>query len=385
MTTKDEADRFLADCVRRSLAGQKVRGWPADWRNDEDLIFVTERADLHGIGALLGASTGSLDHWPTAVRERIAELTRLAALWEMTHKSAVASAIGSLAESGILSVVMKGTALAYQYYADPCARRRGDTDLLIRPEDLEGARKCLDAQGFVLRRSPHGLRFQETWQLKVAGEFLHSIDLHWVATDRPVLQKVLPSEDFWKNTHPLEQLSVDARAPEPAIALIHGAINMLWHQERGFGTDSERVLNERRLIWMVDFALIFSGFDDDDWRRLLALAEDRHLFGIVRIALDAARSVSIIPCPAWAEALIAQAQDVSPVERYVTSKSRASDLVADIRASDSLSLKLRLVLDAAFVPRDDLIRQYPSLSTWPTFALQMRRYARIFDGRQRGN
>jgi hypothetical protein len=57
-----------------------------------------------------------------------------------------------LETQGILPLVLKGLALAYQYYPDPALRAVSDIDLLLRPSEVHAAVRALQRAGFTLER-----------------------------------------------------------------------------------------------------------------------------------------------------------------------------------------------------------------------------------------
>lgn len=302
----------------------------------------------------------------------------MAALWEEMHRVAITRLIAALASAGVPTLLMKGTALAYLYHDDPAVRRRGDTDLLIRPRDLERTRELLTARGCERREDPHGLFFQETWEIDCGAGLIHSLDLHWEPADRPILQQVLRSDEFWAASIPVPRLCREARAPDPVLMLAHGAINQAWHVARGFFVDGERIVGGRRLIWSVDYARLAAGFTPDDWSRLVQFCHDRQISSVVLSALaGAVADIGFMPPPV---PLTQLAQDTrpSPAARYIAAPDRLSDLLADIRNADTWSVRARFITSMIFAPRSHLESKYPHLANWPTLALQFRRYAGAF-------
>ena len=68
---------------------------------------------------------------------------RMRTVREWTCRDEIARVLGSLADQGIVPVLIKGAPLAYTVYDDPSLRPRGDTDLLVRPEEVQQARRIL--------------------------------------------------------------------------------------------------------------------------------------------------------------------------------------------------------------------------------------------------
>ncbi len=337
-------------------------------------VTVAERLEFHGIAVLLHESGHRFEGWPQDVAAGLRAEARLAVLWEEMHRRIVVDLIGKLASENIASLVMKGTALAYLYHDDPATRRRGDTDLLIHRKDLDATRAVLEKLGAYHRNDPHGLFFQETWLIERGTRSLHSIDLHWEPADRPVLQKILRSDEFWAGCVPVPRLCADARAPDPVLMLVHGAINQLWHTARGFFANDTTVTGGRRLIWSYDYSRLAEGFDHHQWHRLVTFCREREISIIVHRALDGARRDLCLTIPQDVLDQLAHDQRPSGAYLYVTTPDHLSDMWADIRTSDTVSEKLHILLSLIFPPRSHLERKYPDAHRWPTFLLHLRRF-----------
>jgi Uncharacterised nucleotidyltransferase len=370
----DKADRFLADCTRAALAGGTAPPWPDHWVDAAAHDAVAARIGFHGIAVLLGERPGALDGWPLPVADAVRDEMRLAALWEATHRARVVDVIDRLAEAGIAAMVMKGTAVAYLHYGEPATRRRGDTDLLIHTADLAQARTVLATAGGYRRDDPHGLNFQETWQIDCGAGIVHSIDLHWEPADRPVLQKLLQSDRFWSGRVAVPRLSPDVGAPDPVLLLLHGAINQAWHEARGFNVDGDTVVGGRRLIWAVDYQRITAGFSAKDWRNLAEFCEQHDAAAIVNAALGGAQRDLGLPVPPDVLERLRKAATGSPTYAYITQGGVLSEFARDFVAAADTSVRLRLLHSIAFAPRSHLLRKYPHQSRWPTVLLQLRRY-----------
>lgn len=375
MTIIEAADRFLADCVRQAATNSEWPQWPEARNSLEFSNTIRQRAELHGISVLLARNPSELSKWPGAIAEKIREEARLAGLWEEIHKSAIAKLVEALSDNGINSVVMKGTALAYLYYDDPAMRRRGDTDLLIDEGDLEATRNLFAQSGHERREDPYGLCYQETWLIDCGPGIIHALDLHWQPADRPTLQRILKGEEFIASARALPRLSASAQAPDPVVMLVHGAINQAWHVARGYLVDEERIKGGRRLIWSVDYSLLTAQFTRTEWEQLTALCESRDAAKVVHTALQGAVQDLSINVPEGVMATLENAGQSSKTFDYIAKADTLSDLIADLAAAGDAETRVRLLMMSAFAPRRHLTEKYPELSHWPTFALQLRRYA----------
>ncbi len=373
MTATEQADEFLASCLRNVLARKPSLPWPDDWHDPAIHETVAQRSEFHGIAVLLHQSGYIFEGWPEDVAGAVQTEARLAGLWEEIHRHTIADLIGRLARESVPTLIMKGTALAYLYHDDPATRRRGDTDLLIHREDLDRTRAVLEAVGAYRRSDPHGLFFQETWLIERGAQSLHSVDLHWQPADRPVLQKILRSQEFWAGSTPVPRLSPDARAPDPMLMLVHGAINQLWHTARGFFANETSVKGGRRLIWSFDYARLTAGFDEQQWDRLIAFCRDRDISVLMHEALDGAQRDLSFNLPDGVLDRLAQDRRPSRAYLYVTTPDHLRDMWTDIQTSEKLSQKVHILRSLILPPRSHLERKYPDAHRWPTFLLYLRR------------
>ena len=381
----DTADRFLSSTVSQYLKGEPPGQVPTELTSAEGVAALTQRLEFHGISVFLGQQADKLSGWPDWLTKVILQETRLAALWEETHRRVIARLIEKLAHGGIESLVMKGTALAYLHYDDPAIRRRGDTDLLIRPEDLGETRRMLEAEGFYQREDPHGLYFQETWLRDFGADITHAIDLHWAPADRPMIQRLLQEQEYWANPVAIPALGEQAQGPDSTMMIVHGAVNQAWHVSRGFFVDDQRIKGGRRLIWSIDYLYLTKGLSDQAWERLVKFCETHDAASIVFAALDGARQDIPITIPqSVLERLEVSAKD-SPTHSYIATPNTISDFLTDFRAADTTNLKLKLLFWSAFAPRHHLLDKYPDLDCWPTFALLARWYFDLLTKRRRGS
>jgi len=362
-------DSFLAKCLRVLRAGK-----PAYWAHDASTGWETvwSRIEYHGIAFLLNTHSDKLKEWPEALRERMVEEARLIALWETTHYHALAKVLDALNATGVESTVMKGTALAYSLHDEPATRRRGDTDLLIQPKDLDRARTHLQQLGWYRKEDPHGLYYQEGWLHDAAGFFVHSIDLHWEPSDRPVLQGILPLREFFNDRHPIPRLHPAAFRPHPALMILHATINQKWHALHGYHSESGRLSSPRRLIWSVDLDLLCQSMTDADWRKL---EEHCNTHGVGPLVAEALRGMQIDLENSVPEASLAalQARPLDPtLTAYFANPDSLNQFWIDLKKGRSLGQKASLVMTRAFPPREHLLEKYPSAAKWPTALLQGR-------------
>lgn len=369
MIDTDTIDEFLAGALRSVRAGGA-----AGWRLSSEASWeqVWSRIEYHGIAFLLNSHAEHLSDWPIALKERMTEEARLIALWETTHHQALLSVIDALDAAGVEAVLMKGTALAYSLHHEPATRRRGDTDLLVRPKDRAETREILKSLGWYRKDDPHGLYYQEGWLCDAAGFFVHAIDLHWEPSDRPVLQGILPLEAFFADRRPIPRLHEAARRPEPVIMIIHATINQKWHALHGYHSESGRLASPRRLIWSVDLDLLCQSMQSDDWARLEAHCSAHGVGPLVAEALEGMQDDLCNEAPqSILTALKAKPLD-NDLSGYFAKPDSLNQFWIDLRKADSFEKKSKLLKTRALPPREHLLEKYPAAANWPTILLQAR-------------
>lgn len=375
MIDTSSIDQFLAESLR-SLRADCAACWPTaqgqDWTSRDALTAIWSRIEFHGIPVLLHDCAALLTDWPAKMLERIAEEARLIGLWELTHGAAVGKLLAKLETAGIEAVLMKGTALAYSIYDEPAARRRGDSDLLIRPDDRDDARAVLTEAGWYRNDDPHGITFQEGWLHDAAGHFVHAVDLHWEPSDRAVLQKVLSLEDFFAHKCALPRMGKGAFRADHPLTIIHETINQKWHVAHGYWTENGQVKGARRLTWSVDFDLLASELTDSDWARLTTLCAERGVGPLVAEALHGAQSDLGTPLPEGVLAALKAKPTHSDIAAFFATTDNLTEFWLNLRSARSWGDRFRMVRDRGFPPRGYLIEKYPNNSGWPTPLLQGR-------------
>ncbi|MEM7780743.1 MAG: nucleotidyltransferase family protein [Pseudomonadota bacterium] len=369
MTDSSAIDGFLAASLRALRANEE-----ASWALDKEWAWqqVWERIEYHGIPFLLHSSASQLQTWPSDLLDRIAEEARLVILWETTHHKAVSEIVEALDTAGIACVIMKGTALAYSFHDEPATRRRGDTDLLIHPQDKQRAREIFERMGWYRHNDPHGLYYQEGWLHDTAGFFEHAIDLHWAPSDRPTLQQSLPIRDFFANKVAMPRFGTGAFRPNLALMVLHATINQKWHAEHGYASEAGFLTSPRRLIWSVDFDLLIRNMKGEDWQALYELC-DQHTVGA--LVAEALRGVSQDLRTSVSEDTLERLARVPldpALEAYLKDWDSLTHFWADLRKAQGVTEKARLLTMRAFPPRHHLLVKYPAAKRWPTALLQGR-------------
>jgi hypothetical protein len=242
--------------------------WPeslAESLTSEDVRAIVE----HGVGPLVYASVRVPQLRNDAIH---------AAAYEPLRATDLAEVLSALAARGVEVLILKGTALAYDLYAEPELRPRSDTDILIARDDLPAVRETMLALGFEEHPSSgdeHGLR--QSVFTRAPGMVY---DIHWAATNVPVFDAVLRFEELLPRSMALPRLGPHARALSHVDALLMACIHRVAHHH-----DSDR------LIWLVDIDLLRERMSRDEHERFWRLAAQGRVVGVC------ARSIAV--ADAW--------------------------------------------------------------------------------------
>ena len=235
--------------------------WPEALREDE-----VEALIAHGVAPLLYRATRSNALRAEGIRAAVLEPLRAADLQAV---------LAALAARGVDALLLKGTALAYDVYASPDLRPRGDTDLLISRDDLESARAALAELGLreqITSGDEHAVR--QIFFTRANGL---AYDVHWSATNMPLFESLLRYDDLRRRAIALPRLGPHARALSHADALLLACIHRVAHHH-----DSDR------LIWLADIALLRARMTEEEHRAFQEVAAQGKVTAICRRSIELA-------------------------------------------------------------------------------------------------
>jgi len=239
--------------LRAALRGEAA-AWPS-LRDDEVQLL-----EDHGVAPLVYATQPLPELRGAAIH---------AAALESLRAEDLRGVLSALAAQGLEVVITKGTALAYDIYAAPELRPRGDVDLLVAREQADATIAAFRALGFrdqLTSGDEHAVR-QVTLSRTDARGIRHDYDLHWDVANTPLFASALRFEQI--ETIPLPRLDPQARGLSHADALLLACIHRVAHHH-----DSER------LIWLVDIALLRASLTSDEHRRFWRQAAEARVVGV---------------------------------------------------------------------------------------------------------
>jgi hypothetical protein len=251
----------LREPLRAALRGEAVP-WPS-LSGDEVRLLVD-----HGVAPLVYAVQPLPELRGAAIH---------AAALEPLRADDLRGVLSALAARGLDIVITKGTALAYDLFAAPELRPRGDVDLLVAREQAEAAIEAFRALGYrdaLTSGDEHAVR-QVTLSRTDAHGIRHDYDLHWDVANTPLFASALTFETI--DTIPLPRLGPHARGLAHADALLLACIHRIAHHH-----DNER------LIWLVDIGLLRERMTEDEHRRFWRRAADARVVGACRRSIELA-------------------------------------------------------------------------------------------------
>jgi predicted nucleotidyltransferase len=175
----------------------------------------------------------------------------------------MAKVVEYLQNSGIKTMLLKGSSLSLLYYKNNGARPMADIDVLVYFKQARQTCELLQKAGWTspLPLSELDLIFGHAVQLKnsIDKEF----DLHW----RPFNSCCDEYEkDFWDRAIPVKMVNVNSLAPNPTNMLLHVIIHgMAWNPIPSIRWIADAIT----LINLNDFSI--------DWQQLINMAQKHYL------------------------------------------------------------------------------------------------------------
>ena len=367
-------DSFLA----HTLSG------PGEPPADMNPARVVERVAYHGIAGLLVGPL--IEDWPEALCVKLHQLALAQTMWELRHKVILNKLLDALAKEGVRAVLLKGTAMAYRYYENPAMRMRGNSDLLIKPADIELARKVLRANGFT---SFYDIdadvteRKQEPWSKHMPDEGRHEIDLHWSALNRPTLDVIMPVETALSQAIALPAFGPGAFILPLHLALLHACLHRAKHVTSPYFVNGTAYFGGDRLIWLKDIDLMLRALDAT---KINAFEEVVRKGGVGNICADAFQSTHDLLGSPVPEGLINRLRlmPVGEAGDYLSKKHQIPRAAQDFRSVQGLRAKLGYLRQRLFPPSDFMRAKYPDLAYRPVLQLYLRRFIEFGCKKRRG-
>ena len=240
--------------------------WPESVsREEQDII------EAHGMLPIIYHASRLQELREAALNAAAIESLRLTDLREV---------LVALTSHGVVPLIVKGTALAYTIYDAPELRPRGDTDLLIGPNDLDRVRAALAPLRFRERLTSGdelGVR-QKTFERVDRFGLTHSYDVHLDIANPATVARTLTYEEMRTRAIDLPRIAAGALAPSFVDSLLYACIHRVVHHH-----------SSDRLMWLYDAHLLARRFSPEQWSEFWSRAKERRVVTICKATLDDAR------------------------------------------------------------------------------------------------
>lgn len=372
-TTPDLAsvDTLLAT----TLAGGSA-SWPEVWQGQATSSQLIERVLYHGIAGLLFEQAKRLDGWPEDVHAALKQQAIAQTMWKMQHRRVLSDLVSSFAAAAMYPLFLKGSAFAYDLYATPASRARGDTDLFISQQDLPRARELLAGLGFELQSEQHQdmdvLHQQELWELVTKDGSVHDIDLHWQVMNSQALRSLFIYRECAAQPLALPRLHPEALAMNRPRALIHACLHRANHISSPYYSNGIKYFGGDRLIWAQDIHLLANALTPTEWESLCQIAISGGSAKVCQNGLEIAQTRLGTQLPAGILQRLSSAPGQT-ADLYLLQSRQLGRALRDLRAVPGLRLKLSFIRQNLFPSTAFLRSKYPRLHKMPVLFLHVLR------------
>jgi hypothetical protein len=286
-----------ADDVICAILRGESPSCPSEFGHDFAKMFL-RRAVYHGVFALLHERS-ALHAWPFSIRAPIRDHTIAQAFWELRHEKLLCEVLAALCAKGVEPVLFKGTALAYNLYANPVWRARGDTDMIVSIGDCSRTVDSLVSLGFRRGDSAGGelTSYQENYIFTLRDQTSHTIDLHRRINNSQLLSLLFTYSELRAGAVGLQRLCEGALAAGIEHALLLACMHRATHRHNPYFVDGTTHYGGDRLIWLYDIYLLARSFTVRNWREVVRLASSKGLCATTLDGLERAAARFGQCCP----------------------------------------------------------------------------------------
>ena len=225
---------------------------------------------------------------PQIIIDQLKSFRRVASLNELCNKRQLQKTITLLGHNKIDCLILKGSALAYSLYTQPYFRTRGDSDILIRPQDKDTVDGLLVEGGYEKSIGVSGslISHQNTYVI-TDNTISYYYDIHWKISNRNAFADLFDFDELNSNREKIAGLGENAYRLSNIDALLHAIVHYYGH----FPGDRER------LIWIYDLHLLCSRLDQSQWEIFVDKSTQKKLDPLVIKALLLSQATFNTPLP----------------------------------------------------------------------------------------
>lgn len=255
----------------------RLRPDPNVFRDTADTGFgeIVDLAARNGVAPLIYRNLKGLEGVPPDVAERLKNIYLRSVRDNLHHARETVRILRMLGEAGIEAIPLKGSIASEMLLGDPGLYPAGDIDILVRPADLERAKRLLMAHGYDKGGDTREMDLLRTdYHLILSGE-TYAVELHWNLVKRYFS---IPPEFWWEETGKRSYEGLEITVLSPGRYMLYTIFRLFSH---GF-----RPLK----FFLLPAALAESEEMERDWRNLLFYARkfrmERLTFFTLRLMHD---------------------------------------------------------------------------------------------------
>lgn len=296
---------------------------------------------------LAGAS--ALRQLPENLQTLFQQHSRQAAALEMARQHEMRSVLQEFRSHHIDALLMKGTPLAYDLYAEPYLRTRCDTDILFDTrQSADKAWEILKQRGYQRPNAVSGefISHEFACHRRTPAGIHHTIDLHWRVNNAQRFARALGFEELAGEAAAVPALGEAALSLGPVHALLLACMHRIAHKPEEC---------ENRLIWLYDIHLLCTHFDDRQWHELVSQAQHKGLSGICLDGLEQVQKTLHTVVPVAVAAALAESVDAETATEQWNS-TMAKDL-SNLRAIPARE-RLAFIRETLFPDAEYMMKKY---------------------------
>ncbi|MHC4695699.1 MAG: nucleotidyltransferase domain-containing protein [Planctomycetota bacterium] len=223
---------FLLRCVRAWLGGRAIddREIPhLDWAN---LCAIAEQHQVAPLVYEVTREGGCAERLPQDARDTLLLAYHRTGMRNGFIRERVEQILREAVSRGIEVMLLKGSVLAYETYAQPEHRGLADVDLLVREHDFSALRQALEESGYQSRLAD--LRDEElpcyahcVQQVRFCARTIPTVEVHFRL---PNTGMAAAGESAWDDAEPVTFGDVTVCRPSAERFLLHLCLHAQQHQ-----------------------------------------------------------------------------------------------------------------------------------------------------------
>ncbi len=357
---------------RTGLANQPFGAFLTDLLNGRDTVWCDDWSDSDFVGA---CRTHGVSAWvaeqllttpskiPESALDSLTAVRNAGLVFDKLHRAEVSRVVDHLHRLGILTVLLKGTPLAYSLYPSPHLRTRGDTDLLIDEDQQQAVDAAFAELGYERHAKPmvQFQSYQDSYGRTDALLATHVFDVHRRINNRQLFAAAFTWDELLVNRCPLPAIGSHAQMLTPPFQLLHACLHRVSHLHAPHDAGIDRHIGDR-LIWFKDIQLLSAALSDTEWSGLVDACVDKKICALVLDSLQAAGCWFPVSLPDFVSDRLRNAS--AEPSASLLRQGRLGPILQDLVAIEGLGHKLTLAREIAFPPADYVLQKYDKASRW---------------------